>query len=518
MLMRGCLCRKSEMAKDKTEIDIIGAGVAGLSLGILLEKGGIKTTIYERHSRTGGLCCNWTRGRYTFNGCIHWVLGAGKKSGFYDIWKKLLDVQKLDWVLPDERLSLQTPMKDRNGDDRFHLWTDIDKFDEYLLNIAPEDQKVIRKWTGMVRCVREELEMMPPKGVWTIVKHVLNPLSLYRLLRILFFVRGWGRLDNREYAKQFGNVFLRYAVEHLYARPTIMTAVVFTQAYMSGGVAKYPLGGSQALTDKLEESYRALGGTLRLSTPVEEIIVEKDKAVGVRLKDGSEHRASGVVSAADWHWTIYKALGGKYLTEKAEAYVKPKKEDVYYSYCRVFIGVRNPMEGVPHFARYVVPGFKLADGTEYEELEVETYNHDPRLAPEGCCVMAVNLLTQEGQWWIDKRRDDRKGYQVAKENVKEKVIALLDDILEGNWKAAIEETDVVTPATYNRYTGNLYGSSQGWMPLKNLSERHPLSGYTLDGLDGFMMCGHWTTAGGGLPIAISSAKAVAEYIKKKIKE
>ena len=51
---------------------------------------------------------------------------------------------------------------------------------------------------------------------------------------------------------------------------------------------------------------------------VEEILVEDDRAVGVRLADGSEHRADAVVSAADGHSTIFKMLGGRYVDAKIE--------------------------------------------------------------------------------------------------------------------------------------------------------------------------------------------------------
>jgi len=76
--------------------------------------------------------------------------------------------------------------------------------------------------------------------------------------------------------------------------------------------------------------------------------------------------------------------------------------------------------------------------------------------------------------------------------------------------------DITTPATYQRYTGNFRGSVQGWLPGKKLSMRTPVK-TCLPGLKNFFFCGHWTRPGGGLPIAIKSARDVAVMICKKNK-
>ena len=48
------------------KVNIIGAGVAGLSAGCYLQMNGFETEIFERHSTFGGLCTSWKRGGYTF--------------------------------------------------------------------------------------------------------------------------------------------------------------------------------------------------------------------------------------------------------------------------------------------------------------------------------------------------------------------------------------------------------------------------------------------------------------------
>ncbi len=73
------------------------------------------------------------------------------------------------------------------------------------------------------------------------------------------------------------------------------------------------------------------GARVTYKATVEEILVEESplpdvgrgrgrgsRAVGVRLADGSEHRADVVISAADGYSTIFKMLGGRYVNDKIE--------------------------------------------------------------------------------------------------------------------------------------------------------------------------------------------------------
>jgi phytoene dehydrogenase-like protein len=56
---------------------------------------------------------------------------------------------------------------------------------------------------------------------------------------------------------------------------------------------------------------------------------------------------------------------------------------------------------------------------------------------------------------------------------------------------------------------------QGWLPGKNLTAPSPVS-CVLPGLQDFYLAGHWTQPGGGLPVAIKSARTVAQVICNKL--
>ncbi|KKK48116.1 hypothetical protein LCGC14_3148350, partial [marine sediment metagenome] len=79
------------------------------------------------------------------------------------------------------------------------------------------------------------------------------------------------------------------------------------------------LGGSQgvSLPDGLilsEARWRDSG-----KSRVKDVIIENDQAVGVRLEDGTEHRADIVVWAGDGHTVIFDILGGRYLDDEVRS-------------------------------------------------------------------------------------------------------------------------------------------------------------------------------------------------------
>lgn len=69
-----------------------------------------------------------------------------------------------------------------------------------------------------------------------------------------------------------------------------------------------PIGGTQILPDALAGYLAAHGGSIRTSAPVEEILIEGGRAVGVRLRSGEELRAETVLAACDPYTTLNTLL------------------------------------------------------------------------------------------------------------------------------------------------------------------------------------------------------------------
>ncbi len=146
-------------------------------------------------------------------------------------------------------------------------------------------------------------------------------------------------------------------------------------------------------------------------------------------------------------------------------------------------------------------------------LPVHIYNQDPTLAPAGKTVMTVRLPTRYEEWKELGR--DKAAYEAKKEEIARTVIELLDRRFPG-LAAQVEMTDVATPLTFERFTGNWKASFEGWLitPKNAHTMIRPMS-QTLPGLKNFHMCGQWVHPGGGLPTGVITARRVIQRICKE---
>jgi phytoene dehydrogenase-like protein len=490
---------------------IIGSGIAGLSAGCYLQMNGYRTRIFELHDKPGGLCTSWKRKGYTIDGCIHWLLGARPGIDFYRFWEELGAVQGRTMIEHEEYMRIEG----RDGQ-AFVLYTDADRLEQHMKELAPEDTDTIDElMEGSETAGRLSVSFMKAPEVQSLVE---KAGSMLKMLPHLPFVMKWARFPFGDYGKRFKNPFLREAFAVLTEDVADIPAFgLFQQISWYGeGVTGYPVGGSLEFARAIERRYLDLGGEIHYKSRVSQIVVEAgpsgrgDRAVGVRLEDGTEHRATIVVSAADGHATIFDMLEGKYADGKIRGYYD--ELPLYPPLIHVALGVARTFD-VPSSVEGT--NFPLDEpvtiaGRELTRLPVQVYSFDPTLAPEGKTVLRV-MLTTDYEYWKELKQD-RDRYRAEKEQVAETVIAQLDRRYPG-LAAHVEMCDVATPTTFERYTGNWKGNHQGWLPA---TEHFGLRmSKTLPGLDSFYMAGQWVEPGGGVPLAAVSGRYVTQIICKK---
>ncbi len=60
----------------RSQVVVIGGGLAGLSAGCYALASGFRVRVLEHNLDLGGVCTAWTRGDYTVDGCIQWLTGG----------------------------------------------------------------------------------------------------------------------------------------------------------------------------------------------------------------------------------------------------------------------------------------------------------------------------------------------------------------------------------------------------------------------------------------------------------
>jgi phytoene dehydrogenase-like protein len=496
----------------KKKISIIGAGVAGLSAGCYLQASGFDTVIYESHEVSGGLCACWYRQGFTINGSAHWVMGSGPGSSFYKIWSELLDIDAIPFVNHELKIDIVLPVnRDKYGSNTFHVYNDLETFRNYLLDIAPEDEKRINRFIRKMRLL-QQFEMPPVSLATNFSGKVCEIIDKISYLKVLPLVISWARQTNISYAARFKNAFLREGFSLLFDEEEVkMLVFAVPLAAMDKKSAGYPLGGSYPFIRRIEDKFISLGGRIEFGARVQKIITENGQARGMVLENGQCIYSDGVLSSADWYNTFYEVLEGSYSGKKQHGLLNQNNFSVFYSAVIVTFGVRGNFSKLPHYSRFPLNrDIESPDGTKYNRMEVHIYNYDQTLSPEGCTNIEVSFYTTQGDFWIDKRNLDRELYKQMKIDFSERILKVLEDKY-GNIRNNLLMTDVATPATFYRYTNNWKGSTQGWMPGKNFLDSRAVK-YKIKGLDRMWYAGHWCVAGGGMPMALKSARDVSIMI------
>lgn len=500
------------------KVTIIGAGISGLAAGCYLQRNGFETAIYEKHAIPGGLCTSWKKGDYVIDGCAHWIMGSGPGSSFFRIFNELIDMEKVPFYHHDVRMVIEVKNSaDKYGSKQFKLYTNLDQLSDYLLDLSPEDAHLIRPFIKAMRDM-QAYDLPPILDDLPLVKAAIRGIKMSRYIRFLPILLKWGRLTNYTFGDQFRSPFLREAFRLLYDHEEVkMLVMMMPLSFFDLKSCGYPLGGSYSFAKRFEESYISLGGKIHYKRSVKEIIVEGDEAKGIVLRDNTQVRSDLVLSCADWHFTVFDLLNGKYVNKAMQQLGQGKLMEVFYSVVQVSFGIDLDLSNYPHFLRYPLDeDIRSPDGTTYSRMELHLYHYDPVMAPPHKTTLVVSFYTMNRDYWIDLRNSNRKLYREKKIAFTEEILQRLERRFGAGFREKVEMTDMATPATLYRYTGNWKGSTQGWLPGKNLVAGSPVK-FTLPGLSNFYYASHWSQPGGGLPVAVISARNVSKLICKRTK-
>ncbi len=438
----------SQNGNSKSVI-IIGAGIAGLSSGVFAQRNGYRSRIYEMHSLPGGLMTSWKREGYVIDGCIHWLTYSNPKSNYYPLWEEIGLIQ--DRQIFDPEIMFRYESKDGRT---LNFYSNLDRLEEELLAAAPEDEKLIHE---ICDAGRKMLGFNPPIGEGTGMRGLLKSMEgTAHMVTLLPTLRKWGGMTMAELGALCKNPFLREALINIWYPEITAGAFIFTLSFAHDHTAGYPLGGSLPMALAVEKRYKDLGGEIHFSSRVEKILVENDRAVGVRLADGSEERADYVISAADGHATIFEMLEGRYIDDKIRKIYQ--EFPLFPAIILVGLGVKRTFNELPCITGGISIQLRqpIMMGEEsVEKMGVMVYNFDPTFAPHGKTSITVVLDTHYPYW--KELAGDPESYKAEKERIIDEVIFRLEQRFPG-LADQVEMSDISTPLTFERYTGNWQAS------------------------------------------------------------
>ncbi len=476
---------------------IIGAGMAGLTTAAYLSRAGLKVDVYEQHTLPGGYISSFVREGFTFPAGPTSITSNGI---VFPILKELGLAEKREFLHVGHQMSWgghDVPLRNaRQARDELSKW-------------FPGQREALQRYFRWVEIGGGGFRQLVESGMMFgqgILPKVLNLLVKHPLMPWASWVAR-GQTNRSLHQRYFGDPDLRQMFDEL-AYP-IMAAQNTLGMWISYFDDTWtPAGGMQAFANTLVRFVREYGGEVHLGAPVERIRVEKGRAIGITLRDGTRLDTDWVISAADLRHTCLELIGCQHLPPGliAKLEAAPPSEPVF----AVFLGLRGSPELERAFQRFHEPHviFTCADGATIQIAWLS--KDDPSVAPPGKQALFVGRLDRYPDW--EPLKADEAAYYARKATVADELIARAEEFLPG-LRAHIEVQDAASPLTYERYTSNWQGATTGWnwnpalAPRFNFAKDLPLKN--------FYPVGHYTFNPGGVPTAMITAWYIAREILKQ---
>ena len=494
----------------KQKVIVIGSGFGGLAAAARLAARGHAVEVFEKRDKLGGRAYVYDVNGFKFDGGPTVITAPWL---FDEIWE-LAGRKREDYVQmvpcdPFYRIFDHTGRQfNYNGDHEFIL-REIDKWN-------PEDK------AGYTRFMETTKDIFDT-GMALIDKPFLHVSDMIKVAPDLVRLQSYRSVYG--YVSKFvKDDFLRrcFSFHPLLIGGNPMDAaslyVLIHYLEREWGI-HYALGGTGAIVQAFDQLLNELGVTVHLNTPVDEILVDGKRVTGVRLADGSVHKADSVVSNADVAWTYMNMIPAHARRKNTDRRMERMKYSmslfvIYFGTKRRYIDVE---EGYPQLAHHNIilsERYKelLNDIFNTDELpdDFSLYLHmptltDPSMAPEGheafYVLSPVPHLGANIDWETQAKPYRDRIMQFLEENY-------LPDLQEN-----IVAEHFIDPLhfqnTLNSYLGSAFSvqptlTQSAWFRPHNRSED----------FDNLYFVGAGTHPGAGLPGVLSSAKIVDGLIEE----
>jgi all-trans-retinol 13,14-reductase len=273
---------------------VIGSGIGGMAAAATLSKlAGKRVLVLERHYTAGGFTHTFRRPGYEWDVGVHYI---GDVSHPRATSRRLFDFitdGELDWADLGEvydRIIL--------GENAYDLVKGFESFRAQMHEYFPRDKDAIDQYLEKVISTAKKAQMffaekaMPPfisKLFGAMMRRGVTKEALRTTREVLEDIT-----QNQELIAvltgQFGDYGLVPAESCFYIHAMVVAH------YLRG--AAYPVGGASRIAETILPVIERSGGEMLTNAEVTEIIIENERAVGVRLIDGRELRAPVVISNA----------------------------------------------------------------------------------------------------------------------------------------------------------------------------------------------------------------------------
>lgn len=515
----------NEFYKDKYDVIIIGASLAGLTAALTLKKEGYDVLVLEQHNLPGGVATSFVRGGVELEASLHEMMSIGSKEYPLKI-RKFLEENDIfvDWV--------KVPIAYRYVDDEIDFVLHAGTNGDFSLP-AKEIAEACKDKDGSIYN-----KLMEFFTVCLNIYKSTNSGDIDKLSKIQMIKRHPDLVKSLGYSVQevFDALKLPNKVQDILAAYWVylgspvkdlpFTVYGFMLADYLGYGSYIPRNTSHEMSLKVLEKVESLGVQVEFNQRVKSILVKDNKVQGVRLKNDEVINSTYVISGA-YPNSVYSSMiePKEEVPEDAIKWVNAMELSLSVFSLILLLDKDYKELGIKDYATFYSPKGMHSNDTFNSGYKIDTWDYIASIcinvaiedaSPKNTCVYSITYLPM-GEAFKDIELDKYEDY---KNKLIDHFIEMESKRLGINLKDHIIETVVETPLSVSHYTGAYMGSIYGY--------RHKMNNHTAARLQtemneryisGLAFAGAHQIDGDGMAVAftngIKGAKEIMEEDAKR---
>jgi phytoene dehydrogenase-like protein len=477
---------------NEFDVIIAGAGIGGLTCGAFLAQRGMRVAVCERHFQIGGYAQNFKRKGFTFDSCVHSV--SMTDDGFICGLLRRLGIREDLVITPNTcSMNIMSPAVS------YSMPAHFEDLRDKLCRDFPVEKDNITALLSDMKILYSKYKNDRKPGQISPLSVAVAPLDIAE-----------ATCSYQEYIARFVH---DPALRHLFysvwpfagnspSHAPVFNALIFIVHALEG--SHHVKGGFAALADALARVVTKNGGEIRTRWPVCGFKVGADKTISAVVNErGEEMTARHFVSNVCPH-LLHRSL----LPPEARNRLWLKRLDNLrpsVSAVCVYLGIQGDASDIvkDNVTFWFASRDHEAIYSRIQSGPPETIDHllvmrPPDSGYESTLTLICFARTEAAADWKTTKA-------VVCKAMVEKAIALF-----GDFSGRIQVCETASPATFERYTGNIAGALYGFDNARDLygQSKFPLT----TPLRNLFQVGHWTKSGSGIYNVMSSGEAVSSLI------
>ncbi len=485
-------------------IIIIGSGFGGLGAAIRLAAKGHEVEIFEKRDKLGGRAYVYEVNGFKFDGGPTVITAPFM---FDDLWaaagRKREDYFQMVPLDPYYRIfDKEGRYLDYNGDESFIL-SQIEQWN-------PADKQGYQQFMGTTKAIFEkgfvELADKPFLHFTDMLKVAPDLIKMQSYLSVYRYV---SQFVQDEFLRRCFSFHPLLIGGNPFDAPSIYAMIHYLER--EWGI-HYAVGGTGAVVAAMGRLFEELGGKIHLNAEVEEILTDKRRVKGIRLRNGENVYADHIVSNADVAWTYRNLIPENARRKNTNRRIENMKYSM--SLVVIYFGTKRRYNDTKLAHHNIILGERykglLSDIFNKQQLseDFSLYLHmptitDSSIAPEGCenfYVLSPVPHLGSGTDWTLKA----KPYRDA-------IMQFLEDNYLPDLQANIVAEHMIDPLHFQNTLNSYQGAAFSVQPILTQSAWFRPHNRSED-FDNLYFVGAGTHPGAGLPGVLSSSIIVENLI------